>query len=161
MEEIKPIKRSKELTPLSRDHHDGLLLCWKINTGIAKKVETDRIVSYVLFFYDSYLKQHFQLEEEHLFPILESNNRYRKDAEAHHVLLGKMIDNFRDSGNAAKLSLTYFAYVLKEHIRFEERVLFNIIERQAGSEALQAIEVIINKTTKCNAEWNDQFWLKN
>jgi iron-sulfur cluster repair protein YtfE (RIC family) len=102
MEKIGPIKRSKELTPLSGDHHDGLLLCWKINTGMAKKVETERIVSYVLFFYDTYLKKHFQLEEQYLFPILESNNRYRKDAEAHHVLLSKMIDNFRDAWNAPK-----------------------------------------------------------
>ena len=28
--EIKPIKRSKQLAPLSREHHDGLMYVWKI-----------------------------------------------------------------------------------------------------------------------------------
>ena len=35
MEEIKPLKRSKELAPLSREHHDGLLFAWKIKQGLA------------------------------------------------------------------------------------------------------------------------------
>jgi len=34
-----PIKRHNSLQPLSRDHHDGLLLKWKINKGISKGVE--------------------------------------------------------------------------------------------------------------------------
>ena len=33
-----PIKRSEYLKPLSRDHHQGLLLCWKIRTGLKKGI---------------------------------------------------------------------------------------------------------------------------
>jgi len=39
MEPKKPIKRDKVLQPLSHDHHQGLLLCWKIRTGIKKGIE--------------------------------------------------------------------------------------------------------------------------
>ena len=47
----KPIKRSEELVSLSRDHHDGLLLSWKIRTGINKGIELKRIADYVLHSY--------------------------------------------------------------------------------------------------------------
>ena len=30
IQEKKPLKRVKELQELSREHHHGLLLCWKI-----------------------------------------------------------------------------------------------------------------------------------
>lgn len=39
----KSIKRTKALQPLSRDHHHGLLLCWKIRQGIKLNVEPERI----------------------------------------------------------------------------------------------------------------------
>ncbi|WP_241739476.1 hypothetical protein [Aestuariibaculum marinum] len=33
---MKPLKRHKALQPLSREHHYGLLLTWKIRTGFKK-----------------------------------------------------------------------------------------------------------------------------
>jgi len=38
-----PIKRNEALKPLSRDHHHGLLLCWKIRQGIKLNIEPERI----------------------------------------------------------------------------------------------------------------------
>ena len=35
----KPIKRHKAIQPLSREHHQGLLLCWKIGKGFEKGIE--------------------------------------------------------------------------------------------------------------------------
>ena len=40
----KPIKRHKALQPLSRDHHHGLLLSWKIRAGFSKNIEPNRIL---------------------------------------------------------------------------------------------------------------------
>ena len=34
----KPQKRHKALQPLSREHHHGLLLSWKIRTGFSKDI---------------------------------------------------------------------------------------------------------------------------
>ena len=58
--EQKPIKRRKELVPLSRDHHNGLLLCWKIRTGIRTEIDYTRISQYVLYFFEHDLKEHFR-----------------------------------------------------------------------------------------------------
>src|SRR5690606_3210653 len=60
-----PIKRHKALQGVSREHHHGLLLCWKIRTGLAKNISPDRIKTYVDWFFDVYLRPHFELEENH------------------------------------------------------------------------------------------------
>ncbi|CDF79955.1 hypothetical protein BN863_22430 [Formosa agariphila KMM 3901] len=36
MTDKKPLKRHKSLQPLSRDHHHGLLLAWKIRADLRK-----------------------------------------------------------------------------------------------------------------------------
>lgn len=156
----KPIKRSKELASLSREHHDGLLLCWKINTGLDNNIPTERIGAYVLNFYDTNLNQHFIEEERYLFPLLPANNPDREEAETHHKMLREMIAVFRNIDQINALSLKYFAETLNTHIRFEERVLFNIIEEEAGIDKLKSIEKNITGHIRQTAEWHDQFWLK-
>jgi hypothetical protein len=64
-----PIKRHISLQPLSRDHHDGLLLKWKINQGISKGVDISRIQKYVDWFFKEHLIPHFRIEEDHLFAL--------------------------------------------------------------------------------------------
>ena len=155
-----PIKRGKELVSLSRDHHDGLLLCWKINTGINNGVSTDRISAYILYFFDNNLNKHFEYEECFVFTLLPSEHPNRIEAELHHKLIREMIGNFKNNNQLFPLSMKYFAEILEMHIRYEERVLFNIIEKEANKQALQITEEKIGHT-KCKVEWADQFWLKN
>ena len=160
MEKREPIKRSKELVSLSRDHHDGLLLCWKINAGISKGISAGRIGSYVVNFFDDSLAIHFEDEEQYVFSLLEPGNSNRKEAELHHVRLREFVDSFRNSNPITTLSLKSFSDLLNEHIRFEERVLFNIIEQEADSTKLKSVEENLTNHSKCNTEWHDQFWLK-
>ena len=37
----KPLKRHAGLVELSRDHHHGLLLSWKIRQGLKKEIEPE------------------------------------------------------------------------------------------------------------------------
>ena len=69
-----PIKRNEALVQLSRDHHYGLLLCWKIREGIKRRIEPQRIKNYVDWFWLHHLEQHFEIEEKYLFPILGNQN---------------------------------------------------------------------------------------
>lgn len=159
MEERKPIKRSIELRSLSKDHHDGLLLCWKINTGVNKMVPSDRISSYILFFFDSSLDVHFEEEETHMFSLLGPDNSYRKEAEMQHKLLREMVAGFRNKKITDTESLKDFAALLNKHIRYEERVLFNIIEEERDRGAIRITVEKFTSHIKCNTEWHDQFWL--
>ena len=70
--EYKPIKRSKELAPLSREHHEGLLFAWKIKQGLKNETETKLIAEYVQWFWKNHLQEHFTEEEQILAPYLQT-----------------------------------------------------------------------------------------
>lgn len=89
--EKKPLKRSRELRPFSIDHHQGLLLCWKIRTGLKKEVGIERISVYVNWFYTNYLLPHFELEEQYLFPVLDSSSNLIKRALEEHRIIRMLI----------------------------------------------------------------------
>lgn len=132
-----PIKRSEALKPLSRDHHHGLLLCWKIRQRIKLNVEPERIKNYLDWFWLSHLKPHFAIEEEYIFPILGPENKLVKQALAEHRKLKRL---FETKDNLHK-TVSLIEEELEKHIRFEERVLFNEIQTVANCEQLLQIEM--------------------
>ena len=74
MQQIKPIKRSKELAPLSRDHHEGLLFVWKIRQGIKKGIAPVRMAQYAGWFWENHLQEHFEKEEQSFAPVLSAGH---------------------------------------------------------------------------------------
>jgi hemerythrin-like domain-containing protein len=154
-EEKKPIKRSAELTPLSRDHHEGLLLVWKIRQGFRNGTELLRIADYVRWFWKTHLDVHFREEEQLFTPILPQGNEWLQQMLNEHSQLREMAN--KKEWN--ETSLESFAQLLNDHIRFEERTLFPFIEQQASPEQLRAIYES-HSAEKNNAVWKDEFWLK-
>ena len=78
----KPLKRNKNIQILSREHHHGLLFCWKIKAGLNKAVDPKRIIAYINFFWDSHLRMHFKEEEDLLF--LKSEDSMCREALIQH-----------------------------------------------------------------------------
>ena len=136
MQPEKPLKRDDALVPLSREHHRGLLLCWKIKTGLSKNVEPERIKRYADWFYAEHLTPHFAEEENALFPILGNDNTLVERAVKEHRELETL---FADNSNVEH-TLRSIADLLDKHIRFEERVLFGVIQETASGEQLKALE---------------------
>jgi hemerythrin-like domain-containing protein len=150
---VKPIERHKAIQPLSREHHQGLLLSWKIRTGLSKGVSTDRIKTYADWFYKTYFIPHFEEEEKHLFPILGNNNILIKKAIAQHRRLDRLFSNTSE----LKKYLNLIEEELEQHIRFEERVLFNEIQKVATEQQLQFILEHHNES-KFFESSADRFW---
>jgi len=148
----KPLKRHKALQPLSREHHHGLLLSWKIRAGFSKKIELDRIKIYADWFFKTHLKPHFEMEEQYVFSILEPNNELVKKALADHKLLKRL---FADENT--EMALSKIEEVLDAHIRFEERVLFPEIQKVATEMQLLDIEKIHQETDFVD-KLDDEFW---
>lgn len=153
MEAKKPIKRHKAMQPFSRDHHHGLLLCWKIRIGFSKGVSAQRIKRYADWFFEHHARPHFELEEEHIFPILGNAHELVKRALAEHRRLTRL---FNATDDIEKL-LGQIEEELEKHIRFEERVLFNEIQKVATEKQLQIISKI-HKDEKFNDNTDDVFW---
>lgn len=148
-----PIKRTEYLKHLSRDHHHGLLLCWKIKTGFSKGVASQRIKAYADWFYKVHLIPHFEAEEKYVFPVLGNDNKLIRQAVEEHRLLSGLFSDTSEIENSLKQIQTE----LEKHIRFEERVLFNEIEKVASPGQLKEFEQNLTEE-KFTENLNDEFW---
>lgn len=151
--EKKPIKRHKVLQPLSRDHHHTLLLVWKIRKGLSNGIGPQRIKKYVEWFYKTYADAHFELEEKYIYPVLNQNDALVVKALEEHKELKKL---FAAQNNLTD-NLTALAVLLETHIRFEERILLNVIQEKATDRQLQFIAEHIPEL-RFEENESDSFW---
>lgn len=131
-----PIERVPALRGISGEHHEGLLLSWKIRVGTAKGVAPARIRRYCRRFLREWLKPHFTIEETVLFPVLGMDHPGVRKAMAEHRRLQRLINGRTD----ATLAISMIEEELEAHIRFEERQLFNLIQEAATPEQLAEVE---------------------
>lgn len=147
------MKRHEELKGMSRDHHHALLLCWKLRKGLQEKIGPDRIKAYTTWFWATHLKDHFRVEEEFVFTILDPSDSLRIQALAEHQKLERLF-------TGSELDVSYFSEIeqtLEQHIRFEERLLFQKIQDCATKEQLEHIGKAHLETA--TDIWEDPFWL--
>lgn len=153
-----PIKRSRQLSGLSRDHHDTLLFVWKIKQGIIYGISADRIARYCEWFWTTHLKSHFRMEEEGLSKILPSSdpllNTMFDDHEAIKLKIEQAIDD------PSYYSLKRLAQIIYYHIRFEERSLFTHVEEAVPAESLEEAMLFLGHRDIKKTEWPDEFWIK-
>ncbi|RBL91696.1 hemerythrin domain-containing protein [Chitinophaga flava] len=153
------MKRSPALVPLSKDHHHGLLQCWKIRYGLSHHIPLERISAYVLFSFDNELEDHFQLEEHFVFTLLPDDHPMRVRAVRQHATLRSIVERLQHARLDGNL-LHGFADELDDHIRFEEREMFPYIEKISTEEALSELEKRIDAGWRQPvAQWEDEFWL--
>jgi hemerythrin-like domain-containing protein len=156
--EIKPIKRSKQLTPLSKDHHDGLLFAWKIKQGLKNGTDIKLIAEYVQWFWKNHLEEHFKEEEQILAPHLPADNE----------LLKRMIDEHQEIESMVHINesipdetlLRNLAQAIDDHIRFEERQLFSYAEKIIPEKELNLIYEQLSKEPVQCEKWEREFWVK-
>lgn len=61
-------RRHESLIPLSHQHHDALMLAWRLRTGNLSKRESELRAKHVSAFFEYRLMNHMRLEEELLYP---------------------------------------------------------------------------------------------
>jgi hemerythrin-like domain-containing protein len=155
----KPIKRSEHIVTLSRDHHAGLLFCWKIKEGLKKEIDFLRINKYVKFFWEQHLKEHFREEEALLFDQVD--NDLTKQGKEEHKLLNEWFNRIISDNLKDPQEYLSFTELLINHIRFEERVLFPYLEAQLPASTLLAIGTYLEQHhVSFNDDYADEFWLK-
>ncbi|HET8827762.1 MAG TPA: hemerythrin domain-containing protein [Pelobium sp.] len=149
----KPIKRSEKLKPLSREHHHALLLCWKIKNGFAKGASAERIKKYADWFFENHLIPHFTVEEQYVFTVLGDEHPLIKQAKSDHERL-KMLFTKPDD---LEITLRQIEETLQNHVRFEERTVFNEIQKYATEAQLSDIEMF-HVEGKFVDKTDDPFW---
>ena len=156
----KPIKRNENLITLSKDHHFGLLFCWKIRQGLKAEIELDRIRKYINYFWEFHLKQHFIEEETILFNQVK--DRLCEDGFNQHKEIRNLITRLKVSTKEDETAYALLASLVDKHIRFEERILFPYLESVLPVEKLAYIGTQLKKihvAPKADI-YPDEFWIK-
>lgn len=151
-ENIEPINRNESLKNLSRDHHFGLLFCWKLRSGL-KKSDPARIKKYADHFYQKHLKEHFKVEEKYIFPLLGEESMVVETALGDH----KKLRGLFESRESSVELLGELEKTLERHIRFEERVLFKELQLKIPEERL-IVSMRYHSEKPEDDQWEDRFW---
>ena len=155
-----PIKRSEELQPLSRQHHNGLLFCLLLQKGIKKQADLEVMREFIQSFRYKDLHHHFSLEENYLTPLSRQyaslQNGLERMVNEHYEL--KNIIN-ANSLNISYESIDELRINLDAHIRFEERELFPLIEQTISEQQRLAIGSVLahEKDDNC-MNYPIKFW---
>jgi hemerythrin-like domain-containing protein len=155
--QIKPIKRSKQLTPLSHDHHDGLLFAWKIRQGTKNGTDINTIARYAHWFWKNHLEEHFREEEQILAPHLPRDNELVKQMFDEHTQIKSI---FHGEYLANEKLLLALAQTIDDHIRFEERQLFPFAEKAIAEKDLSLIQEQLSKQVASTEKWEPEFWVR-
>ncbi|MBS1730914.1 MAG: hemerythrin domain-containing protein [Bacteroidetes bacterium] len=156
----KPQKRHQAIVSFSKEHHFGLLLCWKIRNGLKNGVEIARIKNYVLYIFEEDIAKHIRDEETLLFSQMPDDDPLIKRAITEHQELHQIITAIKQSKEIKSL-LNHFASKLESHIRFEERVLLNYLQEKIAAEELEKISSRMPVNSKeLDQLWKDCFWEK-
>ena len=150
------MKRNEHIVPLSRDHHFGLLLCWKIRQGVKRNIPPARIQKYVCHFWDTQLHTHFEEEETFLFS--QVNDKLCDRAFDEHKEIEARIAAIRDHPSVE--ALLALAGCIDGHIRFEERELFPFLESRIPAEKLAVIgqQLEHSHSVPPADHYGDEFW---
>jgi hemerythrin-like domain-containing protein len=155
-----PIKRSEELQPLSRQHHNGLLFCLLLQKGINKQADLEVMKEFIQSFWYKDLHHHFNLEESYLIPLTKQYANLQSGLERmvnEHYELKNIINE--NSLNISYESIEELRRNLDAHIRFEERELFPLIEETISDQQRTAIGTVLahEKDDNC-MNYPIKFW---
>ena len=134
--------RHSSLIPLSRQHHNALALCVRIERGLredtspAKAAELARKATDL---FELEIRNHFDIEERILFPAIREvlgPMPLVEELVAEHRQLEALV-----AGLPA--TLAKFAAMLSKHIRREEGELFEDIQNRLPPEKLEELGVAI------------------
>ena len=154
-----PIKRSKELQPLSRQHHNGLFFCLLLEKAVKKQADKILMRDFCQYFWEKDLQHHFELEEKNLSPFssyVELREGIGRMIEEH-AFIRKFFTN-PDILNEYSI-FDQLQQFLDKHIRFEERELFPLIQIVISEKEMKAIGYAFENEINNNcSEYPIKFW---
>lgn len=141
------IKRHNALAPLSRDHHQGLILAQLIKKDAPEYKDLPKSipdkVKYTINHYKNELVKHFTKEEELLYPAVKNKSNeideLFKEIILEHKKINKLVLQLESGKNKTDI-LNELGVLLELHIRKEERLLFEKIQNLLSDEELTRLE---------------------
>jgi len=139
------MKRHKSLNILSHDHQHSLALSLKLKynkkpLSSSLKEEVRILRNELIDMFENKLNKHFKQEETFLVPLFPQNDMIARMLDEHKKLeefFSKIYTKTEKwSFRQFREKLNLFGEMLEQHIRFEERELFPMIEQSLTEEQL-------------------------
>jgi hemerythrin-like domain-containing protein len=140
--------RDPNLIPLSKQHHNGLALGVLTRRSLAANsspANIARLAQRAVDRYEVELANHFEIEEQILFPAIEEvlgPQTLVAELIAQHREMENLIARLRGDPTAALLE--QLCELLTAHIRREENELFQIVQARLPAALLQELGVAID-----------------
>jgi len=140
------MKRHPSLIPLSREHHDTLILAQVIKKDAPEYLsmpttlegKKDSAVSH----FNHHLKSHFKKEEEQLFQKIKGKHadvdELITQLTNEHRQIESLVNSI-DKNESLEENLNQLGILLENHIRKEERQLFELIPKKFEDSFLDEI----------------------
>ncbi|MBS4043384.1 MAG: hypothetical protein KGZ59_06165 [Chitinophagaceae bacterium] len=139
------MKRIEALAPLSRDHHNSLILAQLLKKGAPKYKELPTQLEekrdYALQHFEEHIKSHFIQEEivlKSVKHIDSSINLICIEIFDEHKKLHQLFSSLKNSVDIEN-ALDEIGILLEAHIRKEERILFPILQEKCSTDELNRI----------------------
>ncbi|MBI9073590.1 MAG: hemerythrin domain-containing protein [Melioribacteraceae bacterium] len=155
------MKRHPALIPLSHDHHQCLIIANKLcQDPIGYKPNLQEIQDRLVFLKSKKpeLLSHFKIEEELLFNfVLENENSFKKSVDElreEHKHIADLLDSISDDDNLEQ-DLNEFGNALEKHIRKEERIFFQEVQKKLDEQKLSVLSknIFSSFITNCNLKF--------
>jgi len=149
------IKRHDAIAPLSRHHHQTLVMTMKLNK-LDDAAEPDRvsaIVEELAHYWNNGGEAHFREEEEILLPAFARyapvNQQPIVDMLLEHVEIRSLVGTIVRGDGDATLNLKKLGVMMEKHVRLEERVVFPLIEAALPEDVLAELKPYFHEHTAC------------
>jgi iron-sulfur cluster repair protein YtfE (RIC family) len=145
------MRRHKSIVNLSRDHHQGLILAQLIKKNAPRYNNLPHTlegkVEYTLNAFRMDLLPHFKKEEEILFPFVKGIDNELGEVINQllneHKKITDLIIKLKKNNNKEDI-LDELGNLLTQHIRKEERELFEKVQEILTDEELENLDALLN-----------------
>lgn len=139
------MRRTRQLKPLSSEHHQALLVAFQLKKGLAGHAESagapkdlPGLLALARRFEEQVFRTHTRAEEDVLGKFLVEADMRRLKAE--HAEMTRLVEAARTARPPdLRATLNAFADLLERHIRWEERELFPYAEDHVDEATLADI----------------------
>lgn len=137
-----PLVRHEAFAPFSRDHYTGLVQAQHlIKAGRADDVARRKAVADFVDAFDHHIAEHFRDEERLLADILSDADRDILLSQHHRLTQdAEQLRQLRKSVDPDPQTLVDIGKRLEEHIRWEERELFNRVQQQLDDKEIADLQ---------------------
>jgi hemerythrin-like domain-containing protein len=137
------MKRSAALTSLSHDHHHALDVARRLRRASA--ADFDAVRAYLLEFWEPRGRRHFEVEERVLLGAFDDEEwqAAARRVREEHDRIREQVASLSGPQDARALG-----ELLHDHVRFEERRLFAMLEARLPDEELEILGAAIERAER-------------